>query len=77
MVVQIGIQVRAVELLNAFGVFGRDVAVAHVLADHRAILGFHQPVIVAVPGPAFGLLDQQLFSRRATVWLMNSLPLSE
>src|SRR5208337_3836359 len=37
-----------------------DVAVAHVLANHRAILGFHQSVIVAVPGTALGLLDQQL-----------------
>ena len=41
MVVQIGVEVRAVEVLNGFSVFGGDVAVAHVLADHRAILGFH------------------------------------
>jgi hypothetical protein len=34
MVDQIRIQVRAAELLNAFGVLGMDVAVAHVLADH-------------------------------------------
>jgi hypothetical protein len=31
-----------------------------VFADHRSIFGFHQSVIVAVPRPAFGLLDQQL-----------------
>src|SRR5664279_2258538 len=41
MVVQIGIQVRAVELLDGLGVFSLDVAVAHVLADDGAIFGFH------------------------------------
>src|SRR6516164_5262917 len=37
-----------------------DVAVAHMLADHGAVLRFHQPIVVAVPRPALGLLDQQL-----------------
>jgi hypothetical protein len=59
MVVQIRVEVRAVEVLDGFGVFGVEVTVAHVFADHRAILGFHQSIIVAVPRPAFGLLDQQ------------------
>src|SRR5674476_1275485 len=45
-------------LLHTLG--GFEVTVAHVFADHRAILGLHQAVIVAVPRPAFGLLDQQL-----------------
>src|ERR1019366_9108322 len=60
MVVQIRVEVRGVEVLEGLGVSGVEVTVAHVFADHRAILGFHQSVIVAVPRPAFGLLDKQL-----------------
>ena len=36
-------------MLDGFGVFGVEVTVAQVLADHRSILGLHQSVIVAVP----------------------------
>jgi hypothetical protein len=39
---------------------GRDVGVAHGLADDGAILGFGQSVVVAVPGAAFDLFDEQL-----------------
>jgi len=59
MVVEIGIEVGGVELLHAPGVAGRDIAVAHVFADDGAILGFGQSVVVAVPGTAFGLFDEQ------------------
>jgi hypothetical protein len=60
MVVEIGIEVGGVELLQAPGVPGRDIAVAHVFADDGAILGFGQSIVVAVPGAAFGLFDEQL-----------------
>jgi hypothetical protein len=59
MIVEIGIEVGGVELLQAPGVAGRDVAVAHMFADDGAIFGFGQSVVVAVPGTALGLLDQQ------------------
>ena len=63
MVVEIGVEVGAVELLQALGVGCVDGAVAQMLADHRAILGFDQAVVVAVPGPAFGLFDQQFLQQ--------------
>ena len=59
MIVQIGIQVLPVETVDGFGVSRIDVSKAHVLADHRAIFSFHQTIVVASPGTALGLLDQQ------------------
>ena len=47
------------------GVFAGDIAVADVLANYGAILGFHQSVVVAVPGPVLVLLISSLLSRRA------------
>jgi len=41
MKVQIGMEVFAVEALNAFRIQCSDVAVAHVFANHRAILGVY------------------------------------
>jgi hypothetical protein len=58
MVVEIGIEVGVVELLKALGVRRVDRAVAQVLADHGAIFGFYQAVVVALPRSAFGLFDQ-------------------
>src|SRR6516225_9480856 len=60
MEVQIGIEVVAVELLQRLSLGGLNIAVADVLADHGAVLGFHQAVIVTVSGTAFGLPDEQL-----------------
>ena len=60
MVVQIRVQILPIEAVDGVGVAGLDVAVADVFADHRAVLGLHQPVVAALPGTAFGLLDQQL-----------------
>ncbi len=34
-------------------------SIPHVLANRRAVLGFHQTIVIAVPGPALGLLDRQ------------------
>ena len=74
MVVQIGIEVRAVELLQALGVRGVDVAVAQVLADHGSILGLHQPVVVAVPRPAYPGSVFLLRARWLSILSMPSAP---
>src|SRR5438270_11297633 len=59
MEVYIRIQILAIESPDRLGMRGRDVAIAHMLADHSAILGFYQPVVVAVPRPRLGLFNQQ------------------
>ena len=41
MKIQVGIQVRGVEVLHPFGMLGSNVAVAHVFADDRSILAFY------------------------------------
>jgi hypothetical protein len=46
-------------VLDALGMVGPNMAVADVFANHCAILGFHQSVVIALPGPALGLLDQK------------------
>ena len=63
MVVQIRIQILPIEVVDGVGVPRIDVAVTDVFADHRAVLGLHQPVVTALPGTAFGLLDQQLIKQ--------------
>jgi len=45
MKIQVWIQVRHVEPLEGFGVVGRKMAVADVLADNRAVLSLHQGVV--------------------------------
>ena len=60
MVVQIGIEILPVEAVDPVGVARIDVAVADVFTNHRAVLGLYQAVVAALPGAAFGLLDQQL-----------------
>src|SRR6202140_1569518 len=57
MEVQIGVEAALVEPVDVFGVRGGDVTVAHVLADHRPVFGFHQAVVVAFARARFGLLD--------------------
>jgi hypothetical protein len=56
-IVQIRVQVRTVELLDAVGMGTGNIAIAHMFADDSAILGFRQPIIVGMPRPASGLLD--------------------
>ena len=58
MKVQIGIEVSLIEGLDGFGVRRRNMSVAQVLPDDRAILGFGKAVIIRVPRPRFGLLYQ-------------------
>ncbi len=57
------VQILPIKAADRVGVARVDVAVADVFADHRAILGLHQPVVAALPGTAFGLLDQQFIEQ--------------
>ena len=77
MEVDAGIQMLAVERIDRCGVFGADVAEADMLANHRAGPGIDQTVVAGTVRPRLGLFDQKFSSSFATVWLMNSLPLSE
>src|SRR5271170_4909641 len=63
MVVQIGIQVLPIEVVDPVGVARIDVAEANVFADHSSIFGLDQAVIAAPPRTAFGLLDQQFLQQ--------------
>jgi len=56
--VEIRIEVFAEELVERLGVLRGDMAIADVLANHRPVLGFNQPIVVAVAGPRLGLLHQ-------------------
>ena len=59
MVVQVGIEKLPIEAVDGVGVAGIDVSISHVLADDGAVLGLDQAVVAALPGTAFGLLDEQ------------------
>jgi hypothetical protein len=59
MQVQIRVEVLSLEAINAFGLRRRQMAITHVFANHGSVLGFDQPVVVAVPRPALALLDEQ------------------
>ena len=61
--VDIGPEVLPVEPVEGRGVLMGNVSVTDMFADHRAVLGLQQPVVVAVPGPGLGLFDQQLGHR--------------
>src|SRR5436190_22369452 len=60
MKVQVGVQVALVEFFDFRRVRCSDMRVAQVLSHHRSILALRQPIVVAVPRPRLGLLDQQL-----------------
>ena len=60
--VEIRIEVFAIKRLDRIGVLGFDMQVAHVLAHHGAVLGFHQPVIIRVPRPRLRLFDEEFLS---------------
>ena len=47
------------EAVDGFGVLAGDVSPTDQLPNHRAVLGFHQAVVVGMPRPRLGLLDQQ------------------
>ena len=50
MIVQLGIEMRHVELLDPLGVVAGEVSPTDVLADDRAVLAFHQGIVLALEG---------------------------
>lgn len=58
MEVQIVVEMFFIELLHARRLRRRDVNIAHMLPNHRSVLGFHQSVVIGSPRPALGLFDQ-------------------
>jgi len=77
MEIQIGIEVTLVEAVDVFSVRRGDVTVAHVLADHRSIFGFHQAVVLLWRGRDLVCSINNRWSKPDTDSLMNSEPLSE
>ena len=59
-IVQIRVQMCAVELLDGVGMDLLKMAPAHMFTDDGPILGLRQPIIVGMSGTAFGLFDHQL-----------------
>src|SRR5712692_396340 len=59
MKVQVGIESTLIEPVDLPGMRRGNIAIAHVLADHRSVLRLHQPVVIALARPRFGLSDQQ------------------
>ncbi len=59
-IVQIRVEVCAVELLDGVGVGRLNMAPAHMFADDGTVLGLRQPIVVGMSGTAFGLFDHQL-----------------
>ena len=58
MKIQVRVEVLFVERLDRRRVNRRDMRIPHVFPHHRPILRLRQTVIIAVPRPRFGLLDQ-------------------
>jgi hypothetical protein len=61
--IETGIELFFIEGVNLICMLTRYVAEAHVLPDHRAVLCFHQSVVVGTPGPRLGLLNQELIQQ--------------
>jgi hypothetical protein len=55
MKVQVRIEIALKEALYRFGVFGGNMPVSQMLANHGSVLGFHQAAVIGVPGPRLGL----------------------
>ena len=49
-VVQIRVELLAIEAVDQVGMAGIDVTVADMFADNRAVFGLHQAVVAALPG---------------------------
>jgi hypothetical protein len=61
------VQVLPVESTHRLRMFRIDVTEPDVLADHRAVLGFHQTVVAAVLRPRLGLFDEQFVQQPGDV----------
>ena len=56
-IVDVGVEVSAVELVQPAGPALWDMGMAEEFAHHVTVLAFHQGVVVAVPGAGLGKLD--------------------
>ena len=61
--VDVRIEVLAEEGIDRRGVLGLDMQIAHLLADHGPVLGFHQSVVIGMPRARLGLRDQQFLQQ--------------
>jgi hypothetical protein len=52
-----------IEALYRFGVFGANMPLSQMLANHGSVLGCHQAAVIGVPGPRLGLFHQQLIEQ--------------
>ena len=59
MVIDVGVQIVLMELINHRCQVLSDMAIAKVLFDDRTIFGSNQSVIVGVSSPGFGQFDQE------------------
>ena len=57
------VEVAPIEPVDGFGMRRGDIAIPHMLADHRSVFRLHQTVVVAFARSRFGLLDQQFFEQ--------------
>ena len=62
-IVDVGIEVSAVKVIEQAGLALRDVGMAEQLAHHVTVLAFHQGIVVAVPGTGLGKLDTQFLQQ--------------
>ena len=60
MEINIRIQKLLVVSVDQFSTRLWNIGISQVLANHRAILGFHQTIIIALSGSGFGEVDQHL-----------------
>ncbi|MES9905679.1 MAG: hypothetical protein ABW168_23770 [Sedimenticola sp.] len=58
MIIDIGIEEFLIEFVDQLCPFLRDVMIAEVLADNRAVLAFHQYIIVGSSEAGFGEFNQ-------------------
>ena len=75
MIVDVGIEVLAMKVIEQAGPALRDMGMAEQLAHDMTVLAFHQGVVVAVPGAGLGELTQFL-QQPGDPRLMYSEPLS-
>jgi hypothetical protein len=57
--VQIWVQKLPVEPVYGLGVLAADMPPANVFANHGAVLGFHQAIVIGMARPRLGLFDPQ------------------
>jgi len=62
-VVDVGIENAGIELVDGRGVGRVDVPPVDMFPHNGGVFGFHQAIVAALAGTAFGLLNEQLFQQ--------------